>query len=287
MPPIDLAESPAETAQMEQMRQEQPVTPEPVVTPEPKAAEPEPAKAAEPAPEPKPEAEKGDGHNVPLPVLLKERQARKAAEAALAELRKNPTPPEAPKPVDHNEDPLAAIGELRDWKAQREQQDRDREQMSRFQQVVVEREQEFVRDNPDYPKAIEFLKEARVRELRDGLGLNDQQIAQALSQEAAQTAAYAMQNDLNPADVFMRLAKVRGFGAAAPVPDPTPVPITPDPAAVQKMASLAKGLQAGKTVTNGGGGAALPAPSLEAIANLDGPAFDAAWKSGAVKNLMN
>ncbi len=239
MPPIDLAESPAETAQMEQMRQEQPVTPEPA--PEPKATEPEPVKVAEPvAPEPKPEAEKGDGHNVPLPVLLKERQARKAAEAALAELRKNPTPPEAPKPVDHNEDPLAAIGELRDWKAKREQEDRDRDQMSKFQQTVVEREEEFVRDNPEYPKAIEFLKEARVRELRDGLGLNDQQIAQALSQEAAQTAAYAMQNDLNPADVFMRLAKVRGFGAAAPTPTPEPTPVTPDPAAVQKMASLVR-----------------------------------------------
>ncbi len=277
--PIDLAEPANETAQMEQMRQEQPVTPEPVtekLTPEPAAEAPteaaaEPAKA-EPA---KDTPKKGEGHDVPLPELRKSTL--------------KPEAPEAPKSVDHTEDPLAAIGELRDWKAQREKEDQDRQRMSQFQQTVVEREAEFVKENPDYPKAIEFLKEARVREMRDGLGLNDQQISQALAQEAAQTAMYAMQNDLNPAEVFMRLAKVRGFAAEAPAAEAVaePAPVMVDPAALAKLKTLGKGLQAGKSVSNAGGGAALPTPSLEAIANLDGADFDAAWKSGKVKALMN
>ncbi len=290
---MELAETATETAQFEQMKAEQPIVETPVETPKPEAEPaPKPEVAAEaPKPEVKPETPKGEGRDVPLPVLLEERQKRKAAEAALAELRKTAQAPapNKPEPVDPATDPIAVIQAQQKWIDDREKQDLQHREMNQFQQTVIAREQEYVKDNPDYPKAVEFLKEARVREMREGLGMNDQQIAQTLSQEAYQTAQYAMQNDLNPADIFMRLAKARGFTAEAPEPEaaPAPVAVVPQPEAVARLAAIGKGQRAGKGLSNGGGGPAAPAPSLEAIANLEGADFDAAWKTGQVKRMMS
>lgn len=288
---LELNETKEETEQFQQMQQELPIeTPQPDKAEEaPKEAEApaEPPKVEEPPkPEPKPDdPEKAKlARQVPFAAVLEERQKRKAAEATLAELRRQATQPEAPKqPTDPNDDPIAVIRELQTelngFKSERERT----VQESAFANAVVQEEQQYVAEVPDYPQAVEYLKNFRVTQMR-ALGMPDQQIMQMLANEARDTALYARQTDQRAPELFYALAKASGY--VQKVAETAPVVVQPDPAAVSKLAALSKGQRASKSVSDGGGGAASPAPSLAAIAELEGADFDAAWKSGAVKRLM-
>lgn len=257
--------------------------------PEPKDLTP-PKDPAEPATAPKAKEEDAPSdRRVPLSAMLEERNKRKemgdalkAAQEELARLRQGAPQPQAQQ-QEEGLDPLADIESLKQWKANQERQTREQQELTQFSNHVMAKEHEYVAANPEYPQAIEFLKNAREQEMRV-LGLNDQQIALSLANEARQTAAYALQTEQNPAELFHALAKQRGFQVKAPEAPAAPVP--PAPAAMERLANLRKGHQASKSVASGGGGAPDSAPSLSAIAQMEGEAFDAMWKNGSVKRLF-
>jgi len=297
MPPIDLQPTEADTAAFAAMQAEQPI---------PDAPQPDPAPAPDPAPEPEPQPEpKSDAapepvadepaseekpaRQVDLRALLEERGKRKEmqaryeeAQAELARLRGlSQQPPQRQEEQPRADtDPIAVIERMDRELAELKQGRQQEAQMTEFQRTVIAKEAEYIRDNPDYAKQVEYLKESRVRELREGLGLNDQQIGQELARQAAETAAYALQHDLNPAEVFSRLALARGWKAeAAPVADPKPAP-------AQRLATIAAGQKVAKGLSGAGGGAPSAAPTLASIAAMNGAEFDEMWKKGVVKGLM-
>lgn len=292
--PIDLSPTESETKQFEQMAAGEAIeAPQPEPQPEPKPdPQPEPEKKADPEPKPPTdEAEKAKlQRQVPFAAVMEERGKRKSAEEQLraaneelTRLRAGVQPQPKADPVTAETDPIAVIQRLESELTELKRGQQQAGEFNAFQNTVISKEQEYVRENPDYPKMVEFLKESRAKELRDGLGFNDQQIMAALTQEARDTAAYALQNDLNPAEVFARLALAKGWKAAEPAKDPTP---KPDPAAVAKLATLAEGQKLDKSLSSAGGGAPDSTPSLEAIAKMSGAEFDKFWKNGTIRQLM-
>ncbi len=245
---------------------------------------------------------------VPFAAVLQERTKRQSAEErarqaeeALARIRAGGPQPGAAAPGQQQQqgegeglDPIGDIEALKQWRQQQEQSAQAQQQQQAFQTGVIQLEQHYAAQNPDYPEAVEFLKEARAGDLR-AMGLNDTQIRQTLAREARETAVYAVQTEQNPAELFHLLAKQRGFvpkakpgagqgegqgqggeGGAAPA------------AAVARLDRLQRGQQAAKSLAGGGGGAAAATgPSLAAIANMNGEDFDKMWKNGTVKKLMD
>lgn len=264
--------------------------PEPAPQPEAKAA-PESKEEAKAEPEAKPEdpADKAKYERlVPYGAVAEERGKRKtveeqlrAANEELAKLRANPVQPPAPKPEEQGIDPLADIEQLKQWKADREKQERETAERTAFSNHVQALEREYVAKNPDYPEAVQYLKEFRERQMR-AVGLSDQQIAYALAQEAHDTARHAVMTEQSPAEVFHALAKASGWTPKSAQPA-----APPKPAAEERLAVIEQGQKAAKSMSTGGGGAPESELSLAAMAKLDGADFDALWKKGgAARRLM-
>lgn len=300
---MDLNASPEEAKFFETRGAEVAESLQPVAQPDPDPApapEADPKPASTPAPEvaadppaAKPDAPEADDpkqpRQVPLPVLMEERGKRKAteerlraAEEELAKLRTNPQAPAKPELPEVELNPLAVIENLQKRLDDRDAQDREQTEAVQFQNHVIRMEEAYVKENPEYPQAVEYLKTFRTRQLQ-ALGCNDQQIMMAMAAEAAQTARYALQNDLSPAQVFHDLAKVSGFKVEPPK---DPDPPKPDPAAVAKLETLRAGAAASKSLSSGGGGAPEATLTLDAISKMDGADFDKMWKDKTVRRLM-
>lgn len=239
---------------------------------------------------------------VPFAAVLDERGKRKSAEErarvaeeALARIRAGGgQPPAGQDPSQGHEgdglpDPMGDIEALKRWRQQTEEERVAQQQGQQFQNGVEALERHYIASNPDYPEAVEFLKDAIGQQYRL-MGYNDQQITQALAMDARRIAVYAVQTEQNPAELFHLLAKQRGFvpkadggqqpggqnGGGEPAPN----------AGVVRLDRLARGQKAAKSVSGGGGGAAAAGPSLAAILTMDGDEFDAQWKNGTVRKLM-
>lgn len=288
--PSFLAETPAETAEFESVRDgtavETPPTPEPAAEP-PKAAEPapEPAKAAEPAKPPEPAKPDERPKFVPHAALHEERLKRQALEKELADLRAGRQPePEKTAEIDPETDPIGALKEIREWKEQQRQQGLIEQQNKAFEARVQTHEADFSSATPDYGDAIAHLRDAVAKEIVDvartfGQTITQQQLAAELRHRVLSTADLAFKAGKNPGEVFYELAKARGYALKAPEPAKveTPVAIEPSKEAVETIERLTRGHKAAKV--GGGdppsGGGEM---TLEALAKLDGAAFDSAFE---------
>lgn len=289
-----LAETPEEKAGFESVRTETPIVEAP---PE------KPAELAKPE-EQKPAAEKPKAEErvrlVPHAALHEERERRKNLEKRLQELEQAKPKAETPAELDEHTDPIGVIGQLKAKIAEQERQQREWEESQRTEQDIARRAGErinaYAAEHPEYKEQLQFLRQSRFEELRF-LGQSPENAARQIEQEEKALARMALDDDMDPGEIVANLSRHRGWKPAAPDPNPDPKPgpaarPAPQAAAIKeeiakseaKIERLEKGQRAARSPSTGGGGAAENELSLEAIANLDGAAFDKAFKN--VKDLM-
>ena len=193
----------------------------------------EPPKAAEP-PKP-PESEKpAPPQVVPLAVHIRQREKYERELASIREqteignkrlqqLMETISPP--PPAVDRNTDPLGAtlqemdglrgeVRETREMLQKRQQEETQRAQINAFQNAVIADEQEFVKQADDYPQAITYVKDMKFREYV-ALGLDAQQAAARVQQDAFALAQHAFQQGMSPSELAYRMASAVGYKRAA------------------------------------------------------------------------
>lgn len=286
-----LAETPEDTAALEAMRVEAPIV---EALPEKPA---EPAKAEEP----KPAAEKPKAEErvrlVPHAALHEERVKRQNLERRLQELETAKPKPEPVAELDEHTDPIGVLSELKAKLRGYEENQRKAEEARAFTEDlgrrVGARVQAYAAEHPEYAEQVKFLRQSRFEELQD-MGYEEESIVHQLMQEEMALGQRALDTDRDPGEMVASMAKRRGWKAAAADPAPVAEPAKPAPQAAAikeeiakteaKIERLEKGQRAARSPSTAGGGAPSPELSLEAIAELDGAAFDAAFKN--VKGLM-
>jgi len=258
----------------------------------------EPAKPiVEAAKEPPPEPEKpAPPQVVPLAVHIRQRERYEREQAELRrvvedgnkrlqQLMETISPP--PAPVDRNTDPLGATlqemdslrGDIRETKemlARREQEQTQRAQIAAFQNAVIADEHEFVKQSDDYPAAITFAKDMKFREYV-ALGLDAQQAAARVQQDAFALAQHAFQQGASPSELAYRMAAALGYkraaqAAAAQQDDELATAPIPEKTQAQQAVEMRA---AGGQRSKGTGGAASTggAMTFAELANLDNEEF--------------
>lgn len=256
---VEAAEAPVETPQ--EVEQE---------------AAPEPTEGEQPQ-------ETQEQKTVPLGALHEERAKRKRAEQATAQERQRmdvlqqrleyltqlatqQQPQPAPVPA-FDVDPLTNIGhtvhqtaaELANMKremadAQQAQQAVQRRQQ--FEQVVLNTEQQFAQEQPDYFEAVTWAKSKKLAEYQ-AVGLTESQATDRIMREVNELAWDALQRGESPAVVGYRLAQAIGY--------------QPKQAnAQQKLDMQRQGRAASTPGSSSGGGGKL---SLDALAKMSGSDF--------------
>jgi len=218
----------------------------------------------------------------------------------------------APEEIpDPDEDPLGHANykinkleaQLREVAAQAQRQAQEAQQNA--QQTAQQTEQnsivtqsqnlqtQFAAQQPDYWDAYEFLEKTRSQEL-EAMGYNEQQVAEVVANERGMIVTQSLQRDANgritgwtqnPAEVAYNLAKMRGYGAAAPAPAPVA-----QVSAQDKFNMAANGQVSATGVGSSGRGApAGGAPTLESIANMSDSEFEKFSRSnpGIIETLLS
>lgn len=210
--------------------------------------------------------------------LRLERQERQRNEAIVAdrlkqlyEAHQQGQQPQAP---DEATDPLGAAlhgqkltqQQLRQLQERVAQEDWQRQQAANQQQFVTwaaSQAEEFRKETPDFDDAYKHVREFRLGEL-EAMGLNRQQIAQTLYNDEMWIFQHAAQAGKNPAQLVYAMAQRTGYKPGAKEEADKNK---------EKIETLQKGLEASKTLGNGGAQAGWPTP--EQIANMPEDQFDA------------
>lgn len=173
---------------------------------------------------------------------------------------------------DPEVDPIGFIkyakGRLEGFDAERELTDKQaREQQAQqnnlhqLSQRMAEYEVDFRGDHPDYDKAAEHFRDARIKELGEE-GVHGQAANGALQQSLAEIVARAIRAGKDPAEVIYKLAKNRGFG----VDDGS-----------KKLQTIERAQSAGKSLSNAGGASGNSELTIEHVNSLTGKEFTAAF----------
>ena len=184
-------------------------------------------------------------------AMKAERKKRQEMEQRLADMEAKASGNQTAQPFeipDPNEDPIAAIEAMRaliskfdeDERKSREEEGKQRQVSQREQglaQTLAESEADFRRLKPDYDKAAEHLKRARIEELKE-TGIPDREIPTILRREFLEVIERAEASDKDPAEVVYALAMRRGYSLAS---------------ASQKMQDIANGQKAGQSLSKVGG----------------------------------
>jgi hypothetical protein len=284
MPPIEENLTAAEQALMEEMRaaDAQPGSEAPTGNNEaPLSVEPPEQKPVEDEPK-----------MVRHEALREEREERKAVEKRLREsearwesrfnqlLQRVPQPQEnkpaetAPAIPDVAADPvghiLGKIGATEQKAAEAVAQQQQIAQAFQAQQIetglrswAMGQEAAFKAENPQYEKAVEFIKSMRDAQLQ-AFGVTDAGMrAQRLGREQLEIAAHAYQQNMNPADIIMKMALASGFKPteAQKLPSEVEATLRADPpnvapavsAAEQRMGNVQAGQQQARSLGNARG----------------------------------
>ena len=255
---------------------------------------PETVEAAEAPQEPTQEAK-----TVPLGALHEERNKRKEAEKQMRSLREemqrlagrldvlNGVAPQAQTPQKPTvaDAPIEALEKVVEY-VERDQQERANvAQYQEFTNAVNAAEREFAAKTPDFQAAIDFLQKGRMAEMK-AIGYHELDARNVIAQEAIAISSAAMQQGVNPAERFYALAQARGYSPKAAVaapsePNEAAKTVAALEKATEKLATIAKGQQASKSLSSAGG-ASNDALTLEAIASMDEEEFskisDKVWK---------
>lgn len=245
----------------------------------------------EPEPEIEPEPEvkdKGKDKTVPLAALHEARAEIKSLRdevnqakqgfAYIDQLKseilaiKQKQEPKA-KPISYDEDPFGytqvKLKEMEDKFSEIEQQNiqvKQRDEIIKAQQqvsaVVMNDEQNFVKDNPDYYDAVGFIRDKRKREL-EMLGITDPiVIDNDWKSNAMQLSITSLQNRKSPAQIAYDIAKSYGYQK-------------------KEKSDLLETVNKGQKIASRSisqGGITEVDPSIEALLNANGEEFDKLWK---------
>jgi len=249
---------------------------------------------AVPAPEtatPEPVPEKGgrDERVVPLQALQEERAEKKQLreelrqyrewQAQLAQrLQQFPQAPAEPMP-DPKTQPLeyinhvlgnvqATTSELQQWRQQQETAAQQRAAVQQYTAWATAQEQEFAKDQPEYPDAYRYAAETRDQELRS-LGYEDPAARAAIVRmNTAEIINNAIQQGRNPAELVWEYARARGYQ-----------PRGRRGGESEAQAKIAAGLQAAGGKLNQGGSTGEGDLSAKDLAGITDPdEFEKAWK---------
>jgi DNA repair exonuclease SbcCD ATPase subunit len=173
------------------------------------------------------------------------------------------------------EDPVGTLKEQVDeLKREREtaktEGEKAREQhevLSRVQNTTAQLADDYMKENPEYPDAYQYMMEARQHELKM-LGIAPDQIQNTINQEALQLSIRALQQGRNPAEIIHELAKSRGFVARKKDDD--------DSDLEKKLEKIEKGQENASTLA-GGGGEAEETGFLKDVENMSDEEFDKLW----------
>jgi hypothetical protein len=180
---------------------------------------------------------------------------------------------------DRTKDPLgylmAKIEHMEQTASQREQErmraeeerrqeeesyNKQQEQVHRFQNDLMNAEEQFRSVTPDYDDAFDYLTNQRRQELAT-LGYNPQQREQIIVQEATQVAANLLSQGQNPAERFYHFAKQRGYGQRTEQPKANKVQHLAETHKKTKAPGRGKASNAGK-------------PTIEALSDMSDDEFD-------------
>lgn len=257
-----------------------------------------------------PKAEEEPGHDpdapeddakaktVPQGALHAERERRKGVEAELAtareqlaqiaELRRKAAErqpaalPAADDPaaLDHLRNRIAEIDQRQTQAdTQRTQEQLDHYEVQQLASVMAQSEAAFRQETPDYDDAINYVIEARARELQL-YGMDPVSIQQAISGEITEIARTAIQQGKNPADIGYQIAQARGYRPAQVQQQQG------GGAAAAQVAAIAKAQQAGKTLGSGGGSSAATL-NANSIAALSDDEFEALYATPEGRALID
>ena len=183
--------------------------------------------------------------------LEQERAERKAYEARVEkrfqDLANPPKPPPDPRQdfngyMDHKLTPIQEfIQESAKDREQRQEREREVENLNTLKAQVVEREVVFRKTAPDYDAAAEHWKAEKVAELEE-TGLPRERAVNTMLGELKWMAAEALAAGKNPAEVLYGKAKRLGYKAAAQVEDKSKVDQQFD--AVERAARASRSLGA-------------------------------------------
>jgi hypothetical protein len=206
-------------------------------------AEPEaPAEEAPPPPEPEAQAEEPEqakGGDLRV-ALREERERRRQAEAlaaqteqnqrilaaAMQQLRQQMNPQQPPPPApDFETDPAGylktELGSLQQWAKQMQEQQaaqaqafQQQQATAQAEQAVVGQEAAFVKAQPDYYEAVDFMRQKLASKM-EVLGVPKEQIAEAVATDMRAFGLKALQAGQNPAEKLFRLAKIEGYNGSA------------------------------------------------------------------------
>jgi len=180
-------------------------------------------------------------------------------------VNEKPPPDPATDPLGHfeyqNKSLTKQLGEVTEKLGKFEKTQTEQGQVQRVIETISSHEQDFRTQNPDYDAAVTFLKSERREEMKE-FGVPLGQIDAVLSQEILAFANAALAQGKNPAQAAYNMAKRRGYKPKASAPN---------------LETIAKGMEASKTIDSGGGAAGitlndlskLPDDQLNAIINDD------------------
>jgi hypothetical protein len=233
--------------------------------------------AQQEAPEEEKPEEDGRPKMVPHQALHEERERRKAQERRTAEIERETqelrnwqrqmmermTQSQQRQQEEEpslDEDPIGRLDSQLAKILQRDQErtesERQRQQQEAVSQYVNTNVSQFRQQTPDYDNALQFLTDARSREL-DAAGYTSTEIQQIINAEANSIVGRAIQNRANPAAMAYQMAVARGYQKPA---DET-----------GKMATIAKGQETART---SGAGKAKQSLTPEDLLNMSDDEFD-------------
>jgi hypothetical protein len=169
------------------------------------------------------------------------------------------------------------VRETREMLQRRQQEETQRSQINAFQNAVIADETEFVKQADDYPQAITYVKDLKFREYV-ALGLDAQQAAARVQQDAFALAQHAFQQGVSPSELAYRMATAVGYkrAAAKAIAAQQDDELATAPAPEKTQAQQAVEMRAaGGQRSKGTGGAASTggAMTFAELANLDNEEF--------------
>lgn len=262
-----------------------------------------PADAAKAPETPKAEEAPKPPQTVPLAVhirqrekfereLATQRQLIEQGNQRLQELVSRLTPQQPP--IDRNADPLGAtlqemdglkaeIGQTRELLSRQQDEATRRQQIAAFEAAVVNDEQTYAKQAPDYPQAIAYARDMKFREYQ-ALGLDPREAAARVQQDAYALAQHAMQQGASPAELAYQVAMALGYRrSATPVPAAAPQQ-NAGTSAQEVVAMRAAGAE--KSGSTGGAPVASGAMSFAELTALDNEEFAKMTSGKAWDKLM-
>lgn len=198
---------------------------------------------------------------VPHAALHEERQRRKEAEARMRELEERTiesfrraselearlnamTAPEQPRAPSVEDDPVAVVKDLDNWRRDQQRRDQAREQHNALLQAFAADGEQFASKAPDYVQALEFWAKSVIEEAQLAGYPPDQARAYA-AQTQAQIVARAMMERASAAERLYTLAKRRGYAA--------PAEQTPRVDPERALQAVARGQESSRSLASSGG----------------------------------